>query len=270
MGNPGSSEAARVGLPAAASVLFTRNLSPSPVAAGPPGAAPTVQAARGTYRILRTDEMDAKDVPLSEDERSSIAATGVPAATRSSGDNFAGTARKTAKLSISAAPTQEFSDVTDLIASLPAKDDMVNHDPVITTDAGSDRTTEEERNITVNAFIYAISRENDNDFHLIVGRDPTLRPPMYMTMEISGLPAHADANFAQLRDVRDIFKSFFGGNLPGATYDFYDPPIPIKVMGSLFFDMSHAHGQSPGPPSLHPDMPVIWEVHPVSNIVFEP
>jgi hypothetical protein len=214
--------------------------------------------------------MDAKDAPLSAEQRNKIAMTGVAAATRSPSDQFDGTARAAAKLSISGAPTVSFADVKDLIASLPAKDDMVNHDPEITTDAASDRVTEEEQNIRVKAFIYAISRENDNDFHLIVGGNPALRPPMYITMEVSGLPDDSDASFARLKEVRDTFKSFFGSELPGATYDFYDPPIPIDVEGSLFFDMSHAHGRSPGPASLHADMPVIWEVHPISSIVFEP
>jgi hypothetical protein len=268
MANPGSSGTARIGLPAAASILFTRNLERSRTAGAPGTAlAPTL---RGAYRIMRTDEVDAKDVPLSVDQRNEIAATGVAAATRSSGDSFQGTARKAAKLSIADAPVESFSDVKDIIASLPAKKAMVDHDPLITTDANSDRVTEEQRNIGVDAFIYAMSRENDNDFHVIVGRDPKLQPPMYMTMEVSGLPAQGDASFAQLKKVRDTVKDFFGADLPGASYDFYDPPIPIKVEGSLFFDMSHAHGQSPGPPSLHPDMPVIWEVHPVSDIVFEP
>jgi hypothetical protein len=38
------------------------------------------------------------------------------------------------------------------------------------------------------------------------------------------------------------------------------------VEGSLFFDMSHAIGQHPGPPSLKSRMPTIWEVHPVTSI----
>jgi hypothetical protein len=50
----------------------------------------------------------------------------------------------------------------------------------------------------------------------------------------------------------------------------YDPPIPIEVEGSLFFDMSHANGQGPGPATLRKDIPTIWEIHPVSKILFEP
>ena len=40
----------------------------------------------------------------------------------------------------------------------------------------------------VTAFMYAVSREADNDFHLIIGGDPKATPEMYMTMELSGLP----------------------------------------------------------------------------------
>lgn len=256
---------ARVGLPAAKYVLATLNLVPG---AAPGPGAPTV-GVHGSYRILRTEEVDAKDTPLSEAERSSVAATGVPAATRSSGDGFQGTARKAAKLSISEAAVETFDDVKPLIASLPEKGEMIGHDPAITVGAESERVAEEERNVHVIGFLYAASRENDNDFHLIIGRDPAADTPMYMTMEVSGLPPQGDASFARLKAARDAFAAFFGENLPGASYDFYDPPIPVRVEGSLFFDMSHAHGRSPGPPSLHDDMPVIWEVHPISSITLE-
>ena len=69
---------------------------------------------------------------------------------------------------------------------------------------------------------------------------------------------------------RDDYKAFFGSNLPGMSYDFYDPPIPVEIEGSLFFDMSHATGSKPGPSSLRDDIPTIWEIHPISKIVFEP
>jgi hypothetical protein len=73
-----------------------------------------------------------------------------------------------------------------------------------------------------------------------------------------------------LKKTRDNYKSFFSNNLPGLTYDFYDPPIPMEVEGSMFFDMSHAEGSKPGPKSLRSKIPTIWEIHPISKIVFEP
>jgi hypothetical protein len=219
---------------------------------------------------LRTDEVDAKDPPLSTTELKKVKATGAAAATRRPSDEFAGTARAAAKLSISTAAIEPFNDLKDLIDPLPSKSKMVHHHPPITTEADSGRVSEEERNVRVTAFLYAASRENDNDFHLIVGRDPSADPPLYMTMEVSGLPPSNASSFAHLKAAREAYKGFFGADLPGASYDFYDPPIPVRVVGSLFFDMSHATGRSPGPPSLHDDMPVIWEVHPISDIVFEP
>ena len=125
----------------------------------------------------------------------------------------------------------------------------------------------------MDAFIYASSRETDNDFHMIVGLDPNAGVEVYMTMELSGLPPQTAASFPQLSAARTAFKTFFaneaGGTLPGPTYDFYHPPLAITIEGSLFFDMTHAKGSRPGPASLKGHMPVIWEVHPVSSIVFK-
>ena len=45
---------------------------------------------------------------------------------------------------------------------------MVKHKPKITTVSMSKRVIEETRNVRVTAWIYAASREDDNDFHLIV------------------------------------------------------------------------------------------------------
>ena len=119
------------------------------------------------------------------------------------------------------------------------------------------------------AFLYAASREKDNDYHLILGRDPSLAPHKFMTVEISGLPPASSASFHALKAARDAYKAQFGHQLPGPTYDFYDPPMPVEVTGSLFFDMSHAQGGStPGPSSAKPGQ--IWEIHPITKIVFEP
>lgn len=215
-----------------------------------------------TYRILRTNEFDAKDTPTPV---APFSARVAPV-----GDDFAGEARKSAKLVLAEAAVEDFADVGALIVTLPAKTAMVRHSPMITTAPDSGRVAEENRNVRLRAFLYAASREADNDFHLIVGGDPNSEPHVYMTNEISGLPPEGSGSFAALKSARDAYKTFFGDHLPGASYDFYDPPIPIEIEGSLFFDMSHARGRSPGPPSLHSDMPTIWEIHPVSKIVFEP
>jgi hypothetical protein len=193
-----------------------------------------------------------------------------PSTSAIASDNFRGTARKAAKISIASAPMENFGDLKDMIDTLPAHHAMVNHSPKITTKANSNRVAEEKRNVRLKVHLYAASREDDGDYHLILGRAPGVTPPMYFTMELSGLPPASARSHAKLKAARTAFKNFFGNNLPGTSYDFYEPAIPVEIEGSLFFDMGHATGSRPGPAPLRPHMPVVWEVHPISKIVFEP
>src|SRR5262249_60227404 len=98
-------------------------------------------------------------------------------------------------------------------------------------------------------------------------RAKSTSPELYLTLELYGLPPASSPALATLTAARNAFKAFFGSDVPDFTYDFYDPPIPVTIAGSLFFDMNHAIGQHPGPPSLKSRMPTIWEVHPVTTIM---
>jgi hypothetical protein len=230
---------------------------------------------RSKYRILRSTEVDSyEETPtavalkkvLVGKQASAMSLAIAMKAPAVVSDDFAGTARKAAKLSIADGPAKTSKDLSGLIASLVADDKMVKHKPKIGTGATSGRVAEENRNVRVSAFLYAASREDDNDFHLIIGRDPQKTPEMYMTMELSGLPSANSPAFAKLNTARTAYKKFFGNNLPNSTYDFYTPPIPVTITGSLFFDISHAKGARPGPASLKSRMPTIWEVHPITSI----
>jgi hypothetical protein len=247
-------------LPDPKDVLVELRLVPrSGAAAG----APTPGIAGPHYRILRTLEVDEYETPL---EVADILPLTAPRAAPTD-NNFGGTARKAAKISIADAAMESFGDIKDLIDTFVKHAAMVAKN--ISKDADSDRVEEEERNVRVRAFLYAASLENDNDFHLIIGRDPS-KAALYMTAEVSGLPPSDSASFEKLDNARTTYLDFFGDGLPGASYDFYDPPIPIEVEGSLFWDASHATGSRPGPSKLRPKMPVVWEIHPVTKIVFEP
>jgi hypothetical protein len=253
----------RPSVPTQESILLEFPLTPPAPAAT--AAARRAAPARPAYRVLRTNQVDEYD------EAVSLEAV-IAAARRPLGESFRGTARRAAKISIADATVEVFDDLKDLITSVPDEADMTHHDPPITVASTSNRVVEERRNVRVRAFLYAASREDDNDFHLIVGRAPHL-PPVYMTMEISGLPPANHRHRATLQQARDDYKAFFQGHplgLPGASYDFYIPPIPVEIEGSLFFDMSHVTGGRPGPRDLRDDIPTIWEVHPVTRIVFEP
>ncbi|HXB57594.1 MAG TPA: hypothetical protein VN461_22720 [Vicinamibacteria bacterium] len=232
-----------------------------------------------TYRILKTTEVDSYETTPTAIALGKVlkgkkapAPAAIAAAVKTpapGGENFAGTARKAAKLSIANAPTENFNDLSKLIASLPSVEAMVKLN--IPTTANSDRVQQEKRNVHVSGFLFAASREADNDFHLIVGRDPKAGQEMYMTMELSGLPPANSPAFGALNAARTAYKQFFGTkNLPGAGYNFYQPPIPVQIDGSLFFDATHSTGQAPGPPSLKSRMPTIFEVHPITKIKLGP
>jgi hypothetical protein len=266
MAKAGGGGKRRPGLPAPKTVVAEFDLiSPArPQAAAAGKVAPRPRK----YRVLRTNQMDPYDKPAPMAAVPGEAA----AAPAPVSDSFGGTDRRAAKLSIADGAIEEFADVKALIATLPDEETMTRHQPKITKDAASGRVTEEQRNVRLRGFLYAASREKDNDFHLIVGRSPRGQA-VYMTMEVSGLPRAGTASRDTLEAARDAYKAFFtdkDNKLPGPHYDFYDPPIPIEIEGSLFFDITHATGPRPGPPSLKDGMPVIWEVHPITKIVFEP
>jgi hypothetical protein len=48
--------------------------------------------------------------------------------------------------------------------------------------------------------------EEDNDFHLVVGRDPA-KSERYMTVELSGLPPESSPHFGRLNEARDPILS---------------------------------------------------------------
>lgn len=240
----------RKGMPKAKSIVGVHLLGGA-AAAGP------------AFRVIKTNEIDAYD-------DKALATAAPPLALAVPSDKFAGKARKAAKLSISSAKTVTYTSLKKLVDTLPAHAVMKKHKPKISTTATSKRVAEEERNVKLKAFIYAASREDDNDYHLIIGQALTAAAEIYMTMELSGLPTKSSKSYKKLKKARDAYQTQFAGQLPGARYDFYDPPVPIEVAGSLFWDVSHASGGRPGPQSLRAKIPTVWEVHPITSIKFNP
>ena len=172
-----------------------------------------------TYQVLRTIEFDTYESSPVTAAVSQLVQQGPPSPTAIAAalraapgplsDNFAGNARMAAKLAIGTGPTEQFADVRALIATQPADHVMIQHVPPIDTSSTSVRVTEEQRNIHVVGFLYAASREADNDFHLVVGRDPATPPEMYMTMEISGLPPDSSPAFAARNGGNSSFSAGF-------------------------------------------------------------
>jgi hypothetical protein len=230
-----------------------------PLMSEPPQLVSTAKGNR--YRIVETT-----DTKGSEDEEEIFAGAAGP-------DNFAGTARKAVKISLLDGVTPEtFASTGALIETLPSDSKMTNHTPPIDQGPNSRRVKEEERVAIVSGFLYATKKESDNDFHLIFGGDPEAADdPQYFTAEITGLP-ESGPDRARLTAARNQFKAFFAsgggtGKLPGAKYVLFDPPVPVRIKGPLFYDTEHAGGVV-GPTCCKAQH--AWEVHPIEEIVFEP
>ena len=231
------------------------------VSAPPPAAARTFTSKKSstTYAYVVTPATDA------EFEKFAVPAPGLAAP---SPDNFRGTDRKAAKTSLVSGSPEEFPDVAALLHStlFVADRKMLKHKPPISKDETSDRAAEEQHNVTVTGFLYASTKESDNDFHCIVGMAPD-QPQQFLNVEVSGLPVSGSFR-APLKAVRDAFEDFFGDDLPTSRgYSKFDPPIKVRITGSLFFDVDHKAGVI-GPAGFRPK--TAWEIHPVSEIVFEP
>jgi hypothetical protein len=181
-------------------------------------------------------------------------------------DFFVGHDRKAAKTSIATGGIEAFSTLGDLLNTLVDDQSMLNHNPPITKDADSERVAEEQRNVTVSAFIYALKSESDNDFHMILGTDGSSGSTQFMNAEISGLPRTGPA-LTTLKAVRDKFKAQFDSDPISDRYHKFNPPIPVQVTGSTFYDVDHAPGVV-GPTGMRPA--TSWEIHPVTNIDFGP
>jgi hypothetical protein len=183
-------------------------------------------------------------------------------------DDYSGTSRGKAKTSIADGPLKTYESLGDLLGDLPPDEKMLNLSPPLKNDFDFDRVSEEKRNVSISGWLYAAKKEHDNDFHLVVGTDPNKEPIRYMTMEITGLPPR-EPERTRLRAPRETFKRYLRNHqVQGISLAYlrFEPPVPVRITGSLFYDIDHAPGVV-GPGSLKPR--TSWEIHPITEIVFE-
>ena len=184
-------------------------------------------------------------------------------------DSYLGLDRAEAKLSIPPSEKIVFPTTTELRASLIHDTIMRSHKVGLKTN--SPRTTPEVQNVSVTtAYLFAISREADNDLHLIIGNKNAHGAPIkLLNCEISGLP-NADApSYATLKSVRDYIIGFLGSDFtvkPGPGYIVFTSGLKLTIEGPLFYDIGHGPGII-GPKSFR--SPTAWEIHPVSCIAFD-
>ena len=180
-------------------------------------------------------------------------------------DLFSGKHRAKAKTSfVKGVPVKSFSSILKLISSLTADAEMQTK-----LTKSSPRIAEENIRVrlTSNIFLYAMKKEADNDYHVIIGDNKVKSKATLLNVEISGVPKTSTASAkAAIQKVRDFFEDNFV-ELCGSKYAvFSTKPIPIAIEGSMFFDIDHPAGQV-GPTGLRPK--TAWEIHPISKIVFK-
>lgn len=198
-----------------------------------------------------------------------------------SGDVFAGHYRLAVKTAIfrdargQIVPAEQVADIPALIASVPPDATMRRNYPGLLVAATATpeeklaatpfRVAEEQRNVTIPAWLWYAKKESDNDFHAILGNsaDPAAAV-VYMNVEVSGLPVTAgDPNTADLQNARAQLIGLAGQEPGNMRYEAFSPPIPVSVTGSLLYDGDHVPGEV-GPIGHQPQ--TTWEIHPVITI----
>jgi hypothetical protein len=178
------------------------------------------------------------------------------------GVSFAGTSRKAAKISIANAPVEELT-LDELLNQVePTDSAMLHHQPPIAHTAASNRTAEERRNVAVTAWLHFAKKEDDNDYHVIIGTSPDPASGRRMNVEISGLPPHNSASFARLQSARAAFEAAYDAS--ASHYTRYEPR-QVRITGSLFYDIDH-NGGTVGPQGFRGR--TAWEIHPITKLEF--
>lgn len=119
----------------------------------------------------------------------------------------------------------------------------------------------ENKNVTIEAWIYWSKKESDHDFHVIVGDTPV--PDEHTTLlntEVSGLPPENPTE-PNITTARRTMKSIIDQQHP--VRGLFDPPVHVRITGSLFWDGEHSN-KHVGPEGLQPDR--AWEIHPIKKL----
>jgi hypothetical protein len=183
---------------------------------------------------------------------------------RCDSDDFDGSNRKDAKITISPASLESFNTLNVLINSLEDAETVA----AAISGSNSLRIAAEDRNVRIKkAYLYCYSRQTDEDFHVIIGSTKKqTSTTKFFNVEISGLPPAADASFPLLQAARDSFFRKASKNLCSTGYFCFATPLKIEVKGSLFYDKQHHNGLH-GTQNKRP--PDAWEIHPVTFLIYK-
>lgn len=170
---------------------------------------------------------------------------------------FDGKIRAEAKTSIGTKEV-EIMSVKEFLSTFKSVPDLDDNSP---------RSAVEQRNVSVTAWLYSYAREDDEDFHLILGSTNKAAGRKFMTAEISGLPKNSNSTYyARLQKARNQFKKIIlhgEDYCSGFTTKYLKNPIKVTVRGSVFYDTHHASG---GSGTGIYKAKSAWEIHPITSI----
>jgi len=178
-------------------------------------------------------------------------------------ESYSGSARAAAKTSFVSASYTTYSDVAALRSALPTDATMRS----LGIGTSSARVTQENKNVTITTkYLYAITRESDEDYHLVMGTS-SVSAGNLLNCEVSGLPSSSQSSYSQIKAQRAVIVAYFGTDFCGKSgYSIFSPGIKLTTLkGSIFYDIDHAPG-SVGPAGYKPS--TSWEIHPVHDIAF--
>jgi len=206
-------------------------------------------------------------VTFAEDEESAAASRDAGLETTSSASTnkacdpnnvFDGSYRKKAKTSIASHKSSSTS-LAKLIKRVKAIDKNSVH-----VTSSSQRIMIEDSVVTlISVFLYAIAREADEDYHIIIGTSGNPATAKFFNIECSGLPASTSSSYIKIKAVRQKVNALLGGSerCKGGYVLFNDHPR-VKIVGSLFYDKEHEN-KIPGPAACKPA--TAWELHPITE-----
>jgi hypothetical protein len=191
--------------------------------------------------------------------------------TSAASEVFKGKFRPEAKTSYARAPKEKVTHVESLLNGLPTDAQMTKkHHELISKDSKHQnhfpRIPEEKRNVVVNAWLYWVGHQSDNDYHLILGDTSELSSgTVFMNAEISGLPPNQPSKQPFVRLRNELAKVLtISPNKRGAFVN----PLPVRITGSLLWDGEHRNPHNVGPKKPEDIRPKkAWEIHPIHDFV---
>ncbi len=171
---------------------------------------------------------------------------------------FDGSYREKAKTSIA---TKKASGTS--LAKLISRVQAIDNEAIEVTGTSPRIEIEDSVVTLISVFLYAIAREADEDYHIIIGTTATPSTAQFFNIECSGLPAAGNPARNKLMAARQNVVALLGGaeRCSGGYVKFDDHP-KVKIIGSLFYDKEHEHA-IPGPAGCKPK--TAWELHPITT-----